>query len=48
MSNQSKVTIHDMYDSHTSLIMRILLKKDSSCIDVGAHEGSILKAMSTW
>lgn len=43
MSNHSSVTIHDMYDYHTLLIMRILLKQDSSCIDVGAHQGSILE-----
>lgn len=40
--NQRPVTIHDMYDMHTLLIMRIMLKSASSCIDVGAHEGSVL------
>jgi FkbM family methyltransferase len=39
---QHSITIHDMYDNHTLLIMRIALRSDSSCIDVGAHTGSIL------
>ena len=39
------VTIHDMYDQHTSLIMRLMLSPNSSCIDVGAHVGALLTEM---
>lgn len=35
--------IHQMYDHHTFLIMRMILSKNSSCVDVGAHAGSVLK-----
>jgi FkbM family methyltransferase len=35
--------IHQMYDHHTFLIMRMVLNKNSSCVDVGAHVGSVLK-----
>jgi FkbM family methyltransferase len=34
--------IHEMYDHHTFSIMRMVLRKDSNCIDVGAHCGSVL------
>lgn len=35
--------IHDMYDRHTILIMKIVLNNLSSCIDVGCHVGEILR-----
>ena len=37
--------IHEMYDQHTSLIMRMALTETSSCIDIGAHVGEILQEM---
>lgn len=33
------------YDEQTSKVMRMVLKEDSNCIDVGCHRGSILKEM---
>jgi FkbM family methyltransferase len=35
--------IHDMYDQHTVLIMKMVLSRDSCCVDVGAHVGSVLE-----
>jgi FkbM family methyltransferase len=37
--------IHQMYDQHTSLIMRMVLSGTSSCIDVGANVGEVLREM---
>lgn len=37
--------IHQMYDQHTLLIMKIVLSESSSCIDVGAHVGEVLLEM---
>jgi FkbM family methyltransferase len=37
--------IHAMYDDHTLLIMRMVLSRNSNCIDVGAHAGEILREM---
>lgn len=35
--------IHEMYDHHTRLIMKMILKSDSNCVDVGAHVGEVLR-----
>jgi FkbM family methyltransferase len=35
----------DKYDIQTSEIMKRVLRKDSNCVDVGCHKGSILKEM---
>lgn len=43
--NKRPVSIHDLYDAHTLLIMRVVLRAQSCCIDVGAHTGSILSEM---
>lgn len=32
-----------MYDKHTLAVMKRVLRSDSNCIDVGCHEGVILK-----
>lgn len=37
--------IHQMYDQHTLLIMKMVLSESSSCIDVGAHVGEVLREM---
>jgi FkbM family methyltransferase len=39
------ISVHDLYDHHTLLIMRTILRGDSCCIDVGAHVGAFLKEM---
>jgi FkbM family methyltransferase len=34
-----------LYDLQTSEVMKRVLKEDSNCVDVGCHEGSILKGI---
>ena len=36
---------NDRYDAETLTIMKRILKRDSNCVDVGAHSGSILRLM---
>ena len=41
-----KSMVHDknrLYDMQTYEVMKRVLKKDSNCVDVGCHVGSILK-----
>lgn len=35
--------IHQMYDCHTFLILKMVLAESSCCIDVGAHVGQVLR-----
>jgi FkbM family methyltransferase len=35
--------IHEMYDQHTFQIMKMVLSENSSCIDIGAHIGAVLR-----
>jgi FkbM family methyltransferase len=36
------------YDAQTVEVMRRCLRADSNCVDVGCHEGSILREMLRW
>jgi len=38
-------TQNDVYDQQTSAIMKKVLRRDSNCVDVGCHAGSILDEM---
>jgi FkbM family methyltransferase len=39
--------IHQMYDCHTFLILRMVLSESSSCVDVGCHVGQVLREILT-
>lgn len=37
--------IHELYDQHTLLILQMILSESSTCVDVGANVGDILREM---
>jgi FkbM family methyltransferase len=36
---------NQVYDIQTIEVMKRILRRDSSCVDVGCHQGSVLKEM---
>ncbi len=40
-----RLTKNQRYDFETKKVMQRVLKSDSNCVDVGCHEGDVLKLM---